>query len=92
MKPYTWHHAVKQASTLGMGTGRQEARASMALCSTPRGRAAPESCGETSQHCTSGGSQLWQESVSIATEGLTLPLFSEYAEKRHDKLGEHSVL
>lgn len=71
VKPYHWHYTVEQTSTMNREEGSW--KPIIILFSTPRGRAAPESCRETFQYYTSWGSQLWQEFVPIATEGLTLP-------------------
>lgn len=78
MKPYHWHQTVEQTSTRNREAGSWNPASFCAPL--PEEEQAPESCRETFQHCTSGGSQLWQGSVSMATEGLTLPLYSEYAE------------
>ena len=67
MKLYHWHYTVEQTSSVREAGSWKP----IILFSTPRGRAAPESCRETFQlPALLGSSQLWQGSVSMATGGL----------------------
>lgn len=53
MEPYHWHYIVEQTSTVNRETGSW--KPIIILFSTPRGRAAPESCREMLQLYTSWG-------------------------------------